>query len=212
MGNDRIKIIWMNILSLYSSDQSFIEHSWSTITRLYSSKSRHYHSLSHIAHILSLAEKFRSTINHYEDFVLSIVYHDVIYKVLRKDNELKSAEFMKHDLEQFRVRPQTIDRCYRQIVQTQKHQLTEESELDDALFLDMDLEVLSWDWDNYLRYTEQIRKEYWMYPQTMYNRGRKMAMQGFMNRPAIYFTEYFRTNHETRARENIQRELDMLSV
>jgi predicted metal-dependent HD superfamily phosphohydrolase len=144
--------------------------------------------------------------------VFSIVYHDVIYKALRKDNELKSAEFMKNDLEQFGVPSETIDRCFRQIIQTQKHQLTGESELDDALFLDMDLEVLSWDWNDYLKYTEQIRREYWMYPKAMYYKGRKRAMESFLDRPSIYFTELFRSEFEAKARENVEREVEMLDV
>ena len=194
----------------YSSDEELLNRSWSSIEKKYRSNGRHYHTLQHIDHLIVMAERSKEHIHHYVSFVLSILYHDVIYKALRKDNEKKSADFMRVDLKRHSVPKDIIDRCYRQIMQTQKHQLTDESELDDALFLDLDLEVLSWPWDDYLNYTRQIRKEYWMYPSSMYFKGRRIAMQAFLNRPAIYFTEHFRTNYEAKARANLKRELAMI--
>ncbi|MFT4664033.1 MAG: putative metal-dependent HD superfamily phosphohydrolase [Polaribacter sp.] len=79
------------------------------------------------------------------------------------------------------------------------------------MLLDFDLEILSRDWKDYELYTQQIRKEYWMYPGPIYRKGRREAMQHFLEREYIYQSELFRTEGEEKARANIVAEIKSLS-
>ena len=56
----------------------------------------------------------------------------------------------------------------------------------------------------------QIRKEYSIYPDFLYNPGRKKALEHFLEHKFIFQTEEFRTQYETKARENIKREIELL--
>jgi predicted metal-dependent HD superfamily phosphohydrolase len=72
------------------------------------------------------------------------------------------------------------------------------------------LKILSKEWKEYEVYFKQIRKEYKIYPDMLYNPGRKKALQHFLENEFIFQTETFRTKYEKQARENIQREISQL--
>lgn len=73
-----------------------------------------------------------------------------------------------------------------------------------------DLKILSKDWEDYSIYFQQIRKEYSIYPDFLYNPGRKKALQHFLEHDYIYQTETFRNLYERQAKRNIQKEIDLL--
>ena len=73
-----------------------------------------------------------------------------------------------------------------------------------------DLKILSKDWEDYSIYFQQIRKEYSIYPDFLYNPGRKKALQHFLEHDYIYQTETFRNLYERQAKMNIQKEIDLL--
>ena len=76
--------------------------------------------------------------------------------------------------------------------------------------VDFDLQILGRSWDIYEMYYKQIRKEYRIYPNFMYHPGRKKVLQHFLAKEVIYQTETFRTKYEKQARENIEREIELL--
>lgn len=186
-------------------DTLFVE-----VEKYYRKKSRAYHNLIHIETMLDLADDFISELEDPALLKISIWYHDLIYNALRKDNELKSAEHVKAVLGKLNCEPKRILRCYHQILSTKNHQVAKEEGTDEKLLIDFDLEILSRNWTAYERYTQQIRKEYWMYPGPIYRKGRREAMLHFLERDRIYQTDFFRENKEKQARENIVREIELL--
>ncbi|HEX5888694.1 MAG TPA: hypothetical protein VFY61_08325 [Pyrinomonadaceae bacterium] len=56
----------------------------------------------------------------------------------------------------------------------------------------------------------QVREEYAWVPESLYRKARRQILQHFLDRERIYSTEYFQTEYETRARENINRSLSRL--
>lgn len=76
--------------------------------------------------------------------------------------------------------------------------------------LDVDLSVLGKDTQTYLGYTKQIRKEYSIYPDFLYNLGRKKVLQHFLELENIFKTEDFRDKYESQARKNIEFEISIL--
>jgi predicted metal-dependent HD superfamily phosphohydrolase len=78
------------------------------------------------------------------------------------------------------------------------------------IFTDADLSVLGQDWNTYENYLIQIRKEYSIYPDFVYNSGRKKVLQHFLSMERIFKTNNFFEKLEAQAKENLQRELEQL--
>ncbi|MBO6879510.1 MAG: hypothetical protein JJ870_02965 [Winogradskyella sp.] len=160
--------------------------------------------------MLSQAEDFKSHIEDYDVLVFAIWYHDIIYKSTKKDNELKSALFAKKALKSLNFNEKRIENIENLIISTKKHQIDLDENDDNAYLLDFDLSILGSDWKTYQNYTQQIRREYKIYPEFMYKPGRKKVLQHFLERETLYFTEVYQDKFETQARENIIKELKLL--
>jgi predicted metal-dependent HD superfamily phosphohydrolase len=69
---------------------------------------------------------------------------------------------------------------------------------------------LGYTWDKYREYCQQVRKEYAIYPDFLYNPGRKKALQHFLDMDVIFKTGFFRNKYEIQARKNIVQEISGL--
>lgn len=205
-----LKIEWINLISKFTDNQQLIAESWTQIAAYYTEDNRAYHNLIHINNMLVEADKFDNKIADKEVVHLAIWFHDIIYDPMSKENEKASADFAKNILSQTNLSPERIEKCYALIMQTVKHQPAETAHLDDKLLVDFDLEILSRDWEAYKIYSGQVRKEYWMYPSPLFKNGRKEAMGKFLERATIYQTPFYQRDKETKARENIKREMEEL--
>ena len=76
--------------------------------------------------------------------------------------------------------------------------------------LDFDLAILGQDWGIYESYTQNIRKEYKLYPDFLNNPSRKKVLENFLNRKMLFFTEKHQDLFEEKARGNL-REIKLLS-
>ena len=206
-----LKQDWQNLITSFSHNENLNAVLFEEIRTKYTHKSRSYHNLSHIKSMLDQVSLFETQIENPDLLKFSIWYHDLIYNPLGKDNERRSAGRAKEVLTKLSLNPDSIQKCYHQIQITQHHQAAKDATLDEKFLIDFDLEILSRDWPQYKIYMEQIRKEYWMYPTFLYKKGRKDAMAIFLERPTIYFTEYFRREKEELARGNMRREIEMLN-
>ncbi|MCB0628529.1 MAG: hypothetical protein R2824_23550 [Saprospiraceae bacterium] len=205
---DRLYTSWKNLCRHYTGDEASIQSYWQEIQSAYGGKGRHYHNLQHVNDLLEQANAYRSQLQDHNTLCFSIFYHDIIYKSLRKDNELKSAQVASERLKALGLPDENIQKCVRQIEATQGHQLPERNTDPDLLwFLDFDLSILGNKWERYLNYAQAIRQEYRLYPGWMYRKGRNKALRHFLDRTRLFFTdEYFR-KFEAKARENLKREL-----
>ncbi|MEM5566504.1 hypothetical protein WNY78_15385 [Psychroserpens sp. AS72] len=205
-----LKQEWNALASIYTEDQQLISKYWDEIQTHYTSKGRHYHNLSHIYNMLEQAETLVDDIDDYDAFRFSIWYHDIIYKPTNKNNEVKSAEFAQNRLKQFNFDEKRIEIITILIKSTEKHTVILNNNNDNAYILDIDLSILGTQWDVYQNYIQNIRKEYAIYPDFIYKKGRKKAMQHFLERESIYFTILYQNKFETQARQNIEREISNL--
>ena len=180
---------------------------WKDLKKVYSGKSRHYHNLVHLDEMIVLYETYKSKLQFPDELLYSIFYHDYVYKVTKKDNEQKSAEYALSILpSNASLNKQLV---FEMICATQLHQHNESE--DTNWLIDFDLKILSKDWKDYKKYCEQIRKEYKIYPDFLYKPGRKKALHHFLENDFIYQTPEFRTKYEQTAKQNIQHEIKILS-
>lgn len=188
----------------FSADEIFIK--WNELQKAYTHKSRHYHNLTHLEEMIFWFEKYKNKIQFPDEVLYAIFYHDYIYNSSRKDNELKSAEFA------VKILPATTtlnkELVFDLIMATKNHQ--PKTTDDEKWLIDFDLKILSKNWEEYQTYYQQIRKEYKIYPDFLYNPGRKKALEHFLEHDFIYQTHVFRDLYEQQARENIKREIELL--
>ena len=78
------------------------------------------------------------------------------------------------------------------------------------LFLDLDLTILGATLDEYDEYCSQIRREYECYSDQQYRQGRIKVLRSFLDRETLFFTPHFRKKLESKARRNIEREIEIL--
>ncbi|CAM4111564.1 MULTISPECIES: hypothetical protein [Flavobacterium] len=201
-----LKTVYFDLLSAIGFHQNDIEKHWIILEKAYSQKKRYYHNLTHLENMMLSFNKYQSEIQMKNEVCYAIFYHDIVYNAKKTDNELKSAEFALSIL----PKEVTINRTlvFDMIVATKQHQQNENK--DTNWLIDFDLEILAKDWDNYKAYYEQIRKEYKIYPDFLYKPGRKKALQHFLESTNLFQTETYRTLYETKARENIRKEIAQL--
>jgi predicted metal-dependent HD superfamily phosphohydrolase len=201
-----LKDKFVNVLLEIGFEASKTDALWEELVKAYSVKNRYYHNLTHLEEMIVQYEKYQSELTFPVEVLYAIFYHDYIYKATSKENELKSAEFAISILpENAKINTALV---FDIIVATKLH---EHNNVEDTNWLiDFDLKILSKEWKEYEVYFKQIRKEYKIYPDLLYNPGRKKALQHFLENEFIYQTETFRTKFEKQARENILREIQIL--
>ena len=202
------KAIFSNLISKFSNDEKLKLDYWNEIEKSYSHKSRKYHNLTHLENMILELESVKDEISDYDALLFSVLYHDIIYKATSKDNEEKSAEIAKKRLEKIDISSEKIINISNQILATRSHKRSDDS--DTNFLLDADLAILGKDWKVYEQYTQQIRKEYSIYPYFLYNPGRKKVLTHFLEFDEIFKTSYFKEKYEKVARENIKREISIL--
>lgn len=201
-----LKELYTNLLLEIGFNPNEINSLWLDLEKAYSKKSRYYHNLTHLKEMVFWFLKYKEQLQQPNEVLYSIFYHDYVYKVTRKDNELKSAE---HAIALLKPNHQLNKQLvFDLILATQLHQHNENE--DSNWLIDFDLKILSKDWEDYKTYCQLIRKEYKIYPDFLYNPGRKKALAHFLENKNIYQTETFRSLFEDKARENIQKEIATL--
>ncbi len=153
-------------------------------------------------------EAVRSEIGNFTEISFSVFYHDLIYDATSKSNEEKSAEFAASALQQLNIPHDAIERISNQIIATKLHQKSDDC--DTNYFLDADLSILGRDLETYIDYVKKIRKEYSIYPDSLYQPGRKKVLKHFLALEHIFKTPDFIDIYEIKARENMLAEMESL--
>ena len=173
------------------------------VTKIYSANGRYYHTLQHLTEMLiHIHENSGLAMFDWRKPAMfkAAVYHDIVYDPLGKDNEEKSVEkFLEMAKGEDRSAEET-DLIRALILATKNH------ESDDDLhntFIDADLSILGSVPDRFNEYERQIRAEYSMAPDNLYNRGRAEFIEEMLARPKIFLTKGS-AKFEVAARSNLK--------
>ena len=202
-----IKEEFFNAAREFSHDQEIAESLWHELAENYSAKTRHYHTLTHLDDMLKHLAPLRDAFRNWPTIIFALCYHDVVYNALRTNNEEKSASLAADRLKRLRVPDEYVTACQRLILATKKH---EAADYETNLFTDADLSILGSDTATYKQYLKNIRKEYAIFPDIVYNPGRKKVLLHFLNMDRIFKTKEFYGQFEIQARKNLESELQML--
>lgn len=167
----------------------------------YSEKQRAYHTLQHLYECLILLESIRVDLKDAHAVELAIWFHDAVYDPQAKDNEPKSAALFEQYLAQD-LSIDIIQKIKSWIIATQKHEVTDE--LDLQFLLNIDLAILAASPERFDEYEQQIQQEYaWVDPD-VYSIKRKQVLAHFYQIEPLYQTEYFQQRLEQRAKSNLK--------
>jgi len=203
-----LKDTFIRLLRNYSANDALTNELWAEIEKSYANKKRHYHTLQHLENVWVELTDVREKIVNWDTILFTLFYHDIIYNPLKSDNEERSAELAENRMRQLSVPDSSIERCKRQILATKSHLISTDS--DTNYFTDADLSVLGQTWDIYSLYYQNIRKEFSIYPDSVYNPGRKKVLHHFLAMEKIFKTDDFYDKYELQARINLQKEIESL--
>ncbi len=202
-----LKSTFFHLLNHFTEDTLLQKELWAEIERGYTSSKRHYHTLLHIENLLKQLNEVKTEIQDWNTLLFSLYYHDLVYNTLKSNNEAQSAALAEKRMAQLSIPAPSINACKNQILATKTHLLS--SDPDTNYFTDADLSVLGQPWETYLEYAQNVRKEYAIYPDFVYNPGRKKVLAHFSEMDYIFKTAFFRAKFELQAKENLKRESDL---
>lgn len=169
---------------------------------------RRYHTLRHLRDCLLLFDDARSLATHPGEVEIALWFHDAVYDLKAGDNEARSAAWADDALADARVSPEARERIRELIMATCHAALPTTS--DQRLLVDIDLSILGADPERFDEYEVQVRQEYAWVPRPLFLRKRREILTGFLERPSIYSTAWFRERFEASARDNLRRSIARL--
>lgn len=171
----------------------------------YSELHRFYHTIDHIKECLTVLRLVEMQLDSPTEVRAALWYHDAIYNPKRVDNEEQSARLASVHLNGAGF---DIDLVMKLILVT-KHPSRPQTN-DEKYMVDIDLTVLGYREETYLKYSKNIRKEYSHVSDKQYRHGRKKVLNDFLRMPFIYHTKHFKRMLENNARLNIESEISNL--
>ncbi|MCC5916721.1 MAG: hypothetical protein JJU02_05275 [Cryomorphaceae bacterium] len=200
-----LKETFIALLKNYSDDFDQIQLLWNEVEKCHSEKNRHYHTLQHLESLLLELIEIKDKIQYWDCILFSLFYHDIIYHIIKSNNEEKSAALAEKRMNQISVPKEIINRCKAHILATKSHKKSTDS--DTNYFTDADLSILGQPSETYSQYCKDVRNEFSIYPDFVYNAGRKKVINHFLTMKRIYKTDYFYQKYEQMARRNLTREI-----
>jgi len=176
----------------------------------YAQSQRFYHTQQHLQECLTLLDEVKHLAQQPQQIALALYFHDAVYDPQADDNEAQSAAWAAHVLKSSGASSILIERIKQLIMATQHHVISEDDN-DAKLLLDIDLAILGQDSVRFNEYEQQIKQEYAWVADEKFKEGRGQVLQSFLQREAIYQSDYFRRRLEQQARLNIQAALEGLA-
>lgn len=191
-----------------SVDES--EVTFELVRTMYEHPPRAYHTLEHVAECLVTFDKVKMLAEQPDAVEFALWLHDSVFIAERHDNEARSADAAGMIAGLLGCDPE-FAHDVRSLVLVLRHNSCPIGG-DAALIADVDLAILGADRERYEQYRRAIRNEFGFATDEDFDAGRAAVIERFLDRPTIYATAYIGGVLEDRARENLERELDALTL
>ena len=171
------------------------------LDRLYGESHRRYHTAEHIEHCLRQFDLAADRMDEPDAVEMALWFHDAIYDIPAKDNELRSAELFAalaggRGSERFRAQVHDL-------VMATTHLDPPPRTLDESFMVDIDLSSFGLPWDEFLLDSRAVRAELPHLSDAEFYPGQRRFLESLAARSRFCFTDFFRERHENRARSNI---------
>lgn len=182
---------------------------YASVHAAYQEPHRKYHSLQHLDECLLRFDEVKQHADHPAEVELALWFHDAIYDLARKDNELRSADWAKASIQACGLPAEIGSRVHSLIMMTVHNAVP--AGRDAEALIDVDLSIFAAAPARFDEYEQQVRAEYVFVPEAVFRRERSRILQEFLQRERLYSTPYFREYHEPQARANLQRSISKLA-
>ena len=176
----------------------------------YSEPHRRYHTQQHLQECLDHLQPALGLAAHPGEVALALWFHDAVYALDRHDNEQQSADWAQQTVLAAGVAPAVGARIQALILATRHAALP--STPDEGLLVDIDLAILGAAPGRFDDYERQVREEYAALPEALFRSRRQAILEGFLRRPTLFSTAFFRERLEVPARANLQRSIARLQA
>jgi predicted metal-dependent HD superfamily phosphohydrolase len=175
----------------------------------WSEPQRQYHDVGHLTAVLDVVDRLSGLAPHPDRVRLAAWMHDAVYdpRALGDANERDSAEFAEGLLTTLGV-PEEVAADVARLVGLTAGHATSDGDDDGALLCDADLAILASDEERYAAYTAAIRREYAHVPDDAFKAGREQVLKALLELPSIYRLQPLREAWESKARANLENELN----
>lgn len=156
---------------------------WDEFRRLldcYSEKHRFYHVLRHLYLTIKMARQCYKGVDSRSIswVVMALFYHDIVYVIGSKTNEDDSAAQWRRYADN-RFDEPIVDKIDHMIMLTKSHLLGEDACILDQIMNDCDMSILATECeDEYIRYAQNIWREYRVVGREAYLAGRLAFLKG----------------------------------
>jgi predicted metal-dependent HD superfamily phosphohydrolase len=174
------------------------EAAYADLAQLYAEPTRHYHTLRHIRRCLHYLDQAHSAIPHPDVVELALWCHDVVYVPGARDNEQRSADWFRQWADD---RIAAGERICEMILATRHTRVP--AGLDEQFACDIDLAVLGSRRSCFREDGVRLREELPDLDDRAYDMRERTFLGNLLARPRIYYTDFFHTRCETRARGNL---------
>jgi predicted metal-dependent HD superfamily phosphohydrolase len=183
----------------------------------HSEEHRHYHTLVHLGHLLSLSRDAasRHVVRRPDIIDWAIVFHDIVYDPKSKTNEEDSADLFRITM-QDALPKSDVDLIFEYINQTKAHDVGGSDDEDLKYFIDWDMSVLGSVDDEYDIYVGKVRQEYIHVSEQDWKTNRGAFLKSVVSgdneqqKKFIFAHEVVRGQLEEQAMKNMERELATL--
>jgi len=201
---------------LERKERNKINEIFDRLVAAYCEPHRKYHTLKHIVHCLRKFDGARYAVENQWAVEMAIWFHDFVYDTseeLAKFNEAFSSAKAY-----VAVRKLGLSHVFGQevlclILATKFHKPIKVCKpMDVRVLIDVDLFSLGKAWSEFQEDSRAVREEYDHVPEAVFRKKREEILQSFLDRPRIYFTDYFYEKYEKAAQENLKRAIDELKT
>ena len=175
----------------------------------YAEPHRHYHTVGHLASVLSTVDDLAAHATDVELVRLAAWYHDAVYDPRRADNEERSAGLAESELTAAGLAGDSVAEVARLVRVTAAHD-PPAGDTNAEVLCDADLAVLAAPADTYDGYASAVRQEYAHVAAADWLAGRGAVLRRLLAAPRLFRTPPARA-WEQSARGNITRELAALA-
>ena len=182
-----------------------------SVVERYREPQRHYHTVEHLAEVLQRLAELMAAGSIPKPppaaALLGAWFHDVVYDPTADDNEPRSADLARAELEPF-LEESLVSDVAALVLATRDHRLVDIAGAE--LLLDADLSILGAEPARYDAYSAAIGREYGHIATIDYRRGRVAVLQRLLERDRLYIGPVAYDRWERPARANLLRELGVL--
>ena len=205
---NRFRKLWQrNLLPGANDDSAAI---FQQIVAAYAEPQRHYHTMVHIDHCLTMLDQCHHLIGNPDAVELSIWFHDIIYEIGASDNEARSAELYLQLSEHHH--PAELRERVNHLIMAPLHLSESIDDKDTQFMVDIDLSSFALPWTEFLRDSEKIRLENPQMSNADYHKKARKFQRSLLRRKQFYLSDFFFQRLETQARQNLADYFEYIGV